>query len=117
MTMVKKIYKKSLIVLSVIIILSAYFGWRIWPLSIAAGGILGLVNLKAMVWGIEGSISAFRASAILVFFSVFRLLLILIVLAWLLSHKLVNLMGVTIGFTIVFIFILQEGLVYARKEK
>lgn len=81
-----------------------------------AGGILGLINLKALSWGIEGIIGARRATAPMVFFSMFRLFFILMIVAALVYLKLANIFGIIAGFTVVFMMILIEGFKFAKKS-
>ena len=114
--MVKRIYKQAAIAVVFAAALSSPLGWKVWPLSVIVGGLLGLANLKAMAWGIEGLIRAYKASGILVFFSMLRLFLILLIITGLLAMKLVNILGILVGFTIIFVFIIKEGLVYAKEE-
>ena len=114
--MVKRIYILASILLLVAALVSTIWGWKRWPLGIAAGGLLGLINLKAMVWGIKGMLGAYRASSVLVFFSIMRLFILLVIIGWLLKHGIVNLPGVLIGFTIVFMVILKEGMLQAKEE-
>lgn len=115
--MVKRIYKRAPLVIVIASALSSFLGWKTWPLSVAIGGLLGIANLKAMVWGIEGIVGSHKASGILVFFSMIRLFLMLLIIAALLSLKLVTILGVLVGFTIIFVLIIKEGLVYAREER
>jgi len=113
---VKKIFKQAAIAVVCAAALSSFLDWKVWPLSVIVGGLLGLANLKAMVWGIEGLISAYKASGMLVFFSMLRLFLILLIITGLLVLKLVNIPGILVGFTIIFTLIIKEGLVYAKEE-
>ncbi len=115
--MVKKIYKQGIVILPVLAALSALLDWKIWPLSIAVGGLLGQANLKAMVWGIEGLVSSPRASGVLIFFSMLRLIAVCIILVILLSFRLVNILGVIGGFTVVFALVIKEGMAYAKEDQ
>jgi hypothetical protein len=114
--MVKRIYIRAAVLLLVAALISAIWGWNGWPLGIATGGLLGIVNLKAMVWGIKGMLGVYRASSVLVLFSIMRLFILLAIIGWLLKHGIVNMPGVLIGFTIVFIVVMKEGLVQAGEE-
>ncbi|MEC4676893.1 MAG: hypothetical protein VST72_08260 [Nitrospirota bacterium] len=116
MELTTKIYKNSIIVLVLLSIPSAFIDWKTYPSGIMAGGILGLVNLKALSWGIEGIIGSRRATAPMVFFSMFRLFFLLIIVAALVQLKLANILGIIAGFTVVFMMILIEGFKFAKKS-
>jgi hypothetical protein len=113
---VKKIYILALILIPAAALVSAIWDWKKWPLSIITGGLLGLVNLKAMIWGIKGMLGAYRASSVLVIFSIMRLLILFLIVGWLLIQGVVNVPGVLIGFTIIVIVIMKEGLVHAAEK-
>lgn len=115
--MIKKIYKQSLVVLIIFAALSAFFEWKKLPLSILLGGVLGLANLKALSWGVEGMIGTYKASGKLIFFSMLRLFLIFALLGVLLALHLINILGVLVGFTVVFIILMKEGFLYSRDDR
>lgn len=114
--MAKSTYIRTLIAVIVIAAIIAIWERSIWPFSVIVGGMLGLMNLKALSWGVEGLISAYKASPVLVFFSMLRMMIMLSLIAWLTVKGFVNIPGVMVGFTIVFVMILKEGLSYARNE-
>lgn len=113
--MIKTLYKQSAILVLIAAAVSAYFEWKKLPASILIGGVLGVANHRALSWGVSGMLDADRSYVRLLFFSMFRLLIIFIILFALIMLKLVNILGVLIGFTIVFTLILKEGLVAAKK--
>ena len=79
------------------------------PLSIIIGGIMGVANLKGLVWGIESLLNTGKASAKLVFLSLFRLCVFFTAIIILTFLKLINLLGLVVGLTIVFLVIIKEG--------
>src|SRR4030065_1052542 len=113
--LVKKIYKQSIIILIPLAVLSAFIEWPKLPLGILVGGILGLVNLRGLAKGVQGLTGTYRPTGKLVIFSLFRLAILAIVLGILIISKKVNVFGILIGFTVVFISILREGLGSARE--
>ncbi len=118
MEMIKRINKQSIAVLIVAAILSSFFDWKKLPLSVLIGGALALANLKGIHWGVSALINpeeASEAKGKLVFFSMFRLLIVFVLLAVMLYFKLVNIFGVLTGLTIVFIIIMKEGLIASKK--
>ncbi|MFZ5906430.1 MAG: hypothetical protein ACOYVJ_03335 [Nitrospirota bacterium] len=114
--LIQRINKLSIAVLLAAAALSAIYEWKKLPLSILAGGTLGLFNLKGLAWGLR-DFAMSRSGGKVIFLSIFRfftLALILIVLAVL---KLVNLVGILIGFTVVFVLVMVEGIRTARKAQ
>lgn len=114
MELIKKIYKHSIIVLIPLAVISAFIEWKKLPASILIGGILGLVNIKGLAWGIEGLFGSYKANTKMIFFSAFRLLLLFIIIALLVYLQLVNIFGILIGFTVIFTMLIIEGLKYAK---
>ena len=117
MDLVRKIQKSSLIVLFPLATLSAILEWKKLPLSVLAGGALGLVNLRGLAWGVQGLLGTEKASARMLFFSQFRIIMLFFVLAALVYLKLVNIFGILAGFTVVFSMVIIEGLKYSKDEE
>lgn len=113
--LIKRTYKQSIIILLAISILSAFIEWKKLPISILVGGILGLANLGGIARGVEGLVRKHRSSGRLIFFSIFRLTILTAILTILVIYKLVNIFGILIGFTVVSISIIKEGLKIARE--
>jgi hypothetical protein len=117
MDLIRRIQKSSLIVLFPLAALSAFLEWKKLPFSVLIGGALGLVNLRGLAWGIQGLLGAEKATGRMLFFSQFRFIMLFLVLGALIYLRLVNILGVLAGFTVVFIMILMEGLKSAREAK
>lgn len=115
MNLVKKIYKLSIIILIPLSVLSAFIEWPKLPIGILVGGILGLVNLGGLARGVQGLIGTYKPTGKLVMFSLLRLSILAFVLGIIVISKKVNVFGILIGFTVVFISILREGLRSARE--
>jgi hypothetical protein len=116
--MIKRINRQAILVLIPLSLLSALIEWKKLPLSILTGGALALVNLKGLHWevlGLTNPEAARGAMGNLLFFSMFRLLIIFIILTVLLSFRLINILGALTGLTVVLILIIKEGLVEARR--
>jgi hypothetical protein len=111
--MIKRLYKKALFVLVPVAALSALVEPKKLPLSILIGGVLGLLNLKGLARGVENLVgsSAMR----LVIFSILRLFILAAVIVILVAAKVVNIMGLLIGFTIIFALLLAEGLKISKE--
>ncbi len=117
MEMVRRINRISAALLLIAALVSALFDWKKFPLGIIVGGVLALANLKGIQWGVRGIADPEVASQMkgrIIFFSLFRLLILFIILAVLLYLRIVNIWGVMIGLTIVFVTTMIEGLREAR---
>ncbi|VAX34509.1 hypothetical protein MNBD_NITROSPIRAE03-440 [hydrothermal vent metagenome] len=118
MKMIKRINRQAILVLIPLSLLSALIEWKKLPLSILTGGALALVNLKGLYWEalvLTNPEAARGATGNLLFFSMFRLLIIFIILTVLLAFSLINIFGALTGLTVVFILIMKEGLAEARR--
>jgi hypothetical protein len=116
MDLVKRVFKRSLLLLIPIALLSALIEWKKLPASILVGGGLALLNIKGLAWGVEGLLGTHKATIKMVFFSQFRLFMLFLILAVLIYLKLVNVFGILIGFTVVFALLMIEGYRLSRKD-
>ena len=115
MILTKRIYKYVILILLPLAALSAFLDWKKLPYSILIGGILGLANFRGLVRNIEGLIGTHRPTAKIVIFSLLRLTLLAAILTLLVAFRIVNVFGILIGFTVVFIMIIKEGLRAAKE--
>ena len=134
MDLIKKVTKKCIILLFPLIFLSflvgRLVGWNDERLkfialfgdpgfvtaSILIGGIIGLANLKGLVWGIESLLGTHRASSRMVFLSLLRLFILFAVIIILVVMRLMNLFGFLIGMTVVFLVLIGEALRMAKAQ-
>ncbi len=116
MELIKKVNRTSIIILIPLALISFFIEWKKLPVSILAGGILGLANIKGLAWGVEGLLGSHKANAKMVIFSMFRLLMLCIIISMLVYLKLVNIFGILIGFTVIFTLLIIEGLKYAKNS-
>jgi hypothetical protein len=116
MNLVKRIYKQGIIILIALAALSAFFEWKKIPVSILLGGVLGLLNLKGLAWGLRDFATSARPSGKVVFFSLVRFFILAFILIILVIEKLVNPVGILIGFTVIFVLVLKEGLRIAKES-
>jgi hypothetical protein len=117
MELIRKIHRNSLILLLPIAAASAFIEWKKLPLSIIIGGLLGLLNIRALAWSVQGLLDSHKASAKMLFFSQFRLVMLFLVLATLVYLKLVNIFGILAGFTVVFIMVIIVGLKQTKESE
>jgi hypothetical protein len=115
MDLIRRINKKAVVALIVCAALSAFVEWKKLPVSIIIGGILGLANIRGLSWSVEGLIGTYRATGKMIFFSIFRLVILCLIISMLVYLKLVNIFGILIGFTVIFTLLITEGLKYAEK--
>ncbi len=114
MELIRSIQRTSLIILLPLAAASLLIETRRLPLGILAGGVLGLLNIRAMAWGIQGLLGTQKTGGLMIFFSQMRMLLLFILLAALAYLKLVNIFGLIAGFTVVFCTVIVTGLRHAK---
>ncbi len=119
MEMIKRINRQSIYLIIGLAIIGAFIDYRRMPLGVIVGGLLALVNLRAIQWGVTALVnpsSAEGAKGKLLFFSMLRLLALFVILAILLYLKLVSPLGILLGLTAVFAIIIKEGMREARRQ-
>lgn len=116
MNLIKRIYKQGILILLPLAAISAIFEWKKLPISILLGGILGLANLKGLAWGLKDFATSYRPSGKVIFLSLVRFFILAFLLFILALLKLINLLGILIGFTVVFALIIKEGLRVAKES-
>ncbi|MEW6739576.1 ATP synthase subunit I [Dissulfurispira sp.] len=113
--MIKRIYRQSAFVIGALAIITLFFrDWR-FSLGIVIGGLAGEVNLRGIVWSVRALLGTEKAQTKMMVLSMFRLLVIFSILIILAIFKVIKPYGLLIGFTVVFIIIVKEGLIAAKK--
>ncbi|MDA8175285.1 MAG: ATP synthase subunit I [Nitrospiraceae bacterium] len=115
-TLVADIAKKSLLCLLPLSALSCYYGWKM-PAGVLAGGVIALVNLRAIANSTASFLGAKNANRKLRFLGALRFAALFMVFSILFKRHVVNPFGLLAGLTVVFIFILVEGVKIARSSK
>lgn len=87
---------------------------NLMPLSIIIGGIIGIANMKGLVWGIEGLLGTYKAGSKLVSLSLLRMSIIFTIIIALSLLRLINLLGLLIGMSMVFVIFIKEALKKAK---
>jgi len=116
MEMLKNIIKKSLFVLIPVMIASAFIEPKKLPLGIFIGWLFGVMNFKGMTKNIEGMVDVHKAKLKIIILSVTRLAALFAAIVALAYFQVINILGLLAGFTIVFVFIIIEGLKAAKSE-
>jgi hypothetical protein len=117
MELIQKIHRNTLLLLFPLAAASAVIEWKQLPLSILTGGLLGLLNIRALAWGVAGLLGSQKASAKMLFFSQFRLVILFLLLGTLAYLRLVNILGILAGFTVVFAMVIVEGLKHSKRSE
>lgn len=117
MDLIRNIYKKSVIILIPLAALSCLIEPKKLPAGIIVGGLLALLNIKGLAWGVEGLIGSERATGRILFLSQFRLVMLFIIIAVLVYLRIVNVFGLLAGLTVVFALVLIEGYRYSKNEQ
>jgi hypothetical protein len=119
--LIKRIHRQSFIFLIITAVITTLIAaltditdWRKMPHSVLIGGLLGLANLKGLAWGLKDFATLHRPSGKLIFWSMLRFFILAFILIALALLKLIDFFGILIGFTVVFVLILKEGLRIAK---
>jgi len=116
MEILRRVIKKSLIIILPAAVASAFIEGKKLPLGIVAGGVLGILNLRGLVRNVQGVIGSKHATAKIVFLSMFRLLGLFVAIFILIWFKIINVLGLLFGFTVVFVLILYEGMKVGKER-
>lgn len=131
MEIIKRVTKKSIIIIIPLAVLSKFLvNWRderlrfvglfgnpdLMTMSIVIGGIIGLANLKGLAWGIDSLLGTHKANTKLVFLSLFRLFILFAIIIILVVTKLINLLGFLTGMTVVFMVLIIEAVKMAKEQ-
>lgn len=114
--MIKRIYKQTPIVVSLLAIVSAFFTeWR-FSFSIIIGSIIFLASLWSIVWAVKKFLYHGSGQISIVVLSALKMLIIFAFLVFLAMLELINVIGFIIGFTVSLIITAKEGFIASRKK-
>jgi hypothetical protein len=113
----KRIYRSVLLILIPLAIASAFFEPKKMPAGVLVGGLLGLLNLRGMIWGLKDFGRLPRPSGKVIFLSMLRFFALAFILIVLVVERIVHPVGVLAGFTVVFVFVMVEGVRVSRSPK
>jgi hypothetical protein len=116
MEILKGVIKKSIFIMVPMMAGSVFIEPRRLPLGIMTGWLIGIVNLRALSRNVMALLGTERATAKLVFMNMTRLLALFSAIAILVYYRIINIFGFLIGFTIVLLFVLIEGLKTGRER-
>jgi len=107
--MIKKIARNTAIILIPAALIAAFLPWENLSFSILIGGLLGILNIRALAWSIEGILGTAAVNMKMLFFSQFRFVMLTIIVITLAYLRLINLIGIMAGFSVVFFQLLYVG--------
>lgn len=107
--MIRKIARNTAIILIPSAGISSFLPWDNLPFSILIGGLLGILNIRALAWSVEGLVGSSPATGKMLFFSQFRFVILALIIATLAYLRLVNMLGIMAGFSVVFSQVLIVG--------
>ena len=92
-----------------LIMASFFIETRRLPLGIFLGWLFGIVNLRALTKNVQGLLGPENATVKIVILNIMRLLALSVAIFMLVYYRIVNVIGLFIGFTVVYTLILFEG--------
>ncbi len=114
--MIKRIYKQTPIIISILAIISSFFTeWR-FPFSVIIGSIVFLASLWSIVWAVKKFLYQGSAQASIVVVSALKMLAIFALLVALAMLELINVIGFITGFTVSLMITAKEGFIASRKK-
>ncbi len=129
MVLVRRVIKHSALIILPLSLLSLLVDWNreglrflrpfgnpdFMTVSIIIGAVLGIANLKGLIWGLDSMLGTQQGNTKLVFLSLLRLFILFGIVIVLAALKLINLLGFLIGMTVVFFVLIKEALKEAQK--
>jgi hypothetical protein len=109
MEILKGVLKRSIFIIPPLILASFFIESRRLPLGIFLGWLFGIINLRALTKNVEGLLGPEKATARIVVLNITRLLAMSAAIFMIVYYRIVNAVGLLIGFTIVFSLVLIEG--------
>ena len=114
MDLVRQVVIKSFVVIIVLSVPSlVYLDKKIFT-GLVSGWLIGIVNLRQLAKNIHNFLGSTGARFKIVFLSILRLSVLFVAIFLLIYEQIVNIFGLITGFTVVFIFIIIEGLRISR---
>ena len=114
--MIKKIARNTAVILIPAAVVAAFLPWENLPFSMLIGGLLGILNIRALAWSIEGIIGTSSVNMKMLFFSQFRFVMLALIVVLLAYLRLATIPGIMAGFSVVFSQVLFVGMSHARKS-
>jgi len=116
MNILKGVIKKSAIVILPLMAISAFIDWKQAPSGIMAGWLIGIINLRMVSKNVMTLLGWERATVKVVLLNMTRLIGVFSVIALLVYLKVISVIGFVVGFTVVVMCIIIQGLEIGRSE-
>ena len=117
MEILKQVIRRSIFIFIPAVVLSAIFiEPQRFPLGIIVGWLFGIINLRSLTKNVQGLVGAERATIRLLIMNLIRLIGLSAAIIMLVYYRVINVFGLLIGFTIVFIFIMIEGVKIGKRK-
>ena len=107
--MIKKIARNTAFILIPAAAAALLLPWKNLSFSLLIGGLLGILNIKALAWSIEGIIGTSSVKMKMLFFSQLRFVILALIVILLAYLRLVTIAGIMAGFSVVFFQVLFVG--------
>lgn len=91
-----------------------FFDWKM-SLSLVLGGLFAILNFIGIIWGVENVFALHGGKGKMIFMTFFRLMVLFSILLILLIFDIINIAGIAVGLSVVFLLILLEGFKRARQ--
>jgi hypothetical protein len=114
--MIKRIHRQAIVILAIVSAVSAFAGSGKLSISILIGGLLALFNFSGLARGLETMLGTHKPALRLTLLGIFRLIIVSAIIIVLAAGRMVDLVGLAGGFTVVLVLLVVEGLRTARKD-
>ncbi|MEO5360639.1 MAG: ATP synthase subunit I [Nitrospirota bacterium] len=114
--MIRTVTVKTLAALVVAVVISLAAGYGRISLSIALGGIVGLLNFVFLSKSIGGLLNAEGVAPVMLIFNMVRLMLVMGIIFVLIYLKLAEIIGLSIGLTVSFLVVIITGYFNSGKK-
>ncbi len=112
----EKVYRQTAYIIIPLAVASAFIEPRKLPLGIVVGALLAVINSRGMMKNLQSLIGTYKPTAKLIFLSIGRLLIMFSVIILLAVLRVVDLIGLMVGFTVVVILVVKEGYISSKEE-
>lgn len=107
--MIKKIARNTACILIPAAAVALLLPWKNLSFSLLIGGLLGILNIKALAWSIEGIVGTSSVTMKLLFLSQLRFVILALIVVLLVYLRFATVSGIMAGFSVVFSQVLFVG--------
>lgn len=114
--MMNRVYKQTALLVIPLAAASAFIEPTKLPLGILAGALLAVINFRGMMRNLQSLMGTYKPTVRLVILSIGRLLVIFSMIILLAVLRVVDLIGLMVGFTVVVVIVVKEGYISSKDE-